>query len=187
MAREAWSYFGAQREQEVQADYAKAAGAADRLARFADEHSGHALAGVALLQVADDKYSAGDFKAAQTAYAQAAATLADPALKSRARLGGAMSQLAAGDAAGADAALQAVVADASVAKLTQAEAGYQLAALAQAAGHPADARKYADAVTKNDGAGTWAQRAFMLLAQLPPDKATPAPNASGITFKPAGQ
>ena len=187
VGREGWDYFSAQREQGVQEEYAKAAGASDRLSRFADEHSGHALAGVALLQVADDKYSAADFKAAQTAYAKAADTLVDSALKSRAKLGGAMSLLAAGDTAGAENALKAIVADTTVAKLTRAEAGYQLAALAQAAGRTADVKKYAEEVAKNDTSGAWGQRAFMLLAQLPQDKAAAAPNASGLNFKPVGK
>ncbi|MFI5336950.1 MAG: tetratricopeptide repeat protein [Opitutales bacterium] len=185
IGREGWSYFTAMREQDVAEDYARAAGAPERLTRFAGDHSSHPLAGVALLQVADGKYSAGEFAAAQAGYAKAAEVLTDAGLKSRARLGAAMSQLGAGDSAGAEAALQALVADATQAKLTRAEAAYQLASLAQAAGRAADVKKYAEEVTKIDGAGAWAQRAFMLLAQLPPEKAAPA--APGITFKPGGE
>lgn len=187
VGREGWSYYSTQREQGVEAEYAKAAGAADRLARFADDNAGHPLAGAALLGVADDKYSKGDFKAAQAAYTKAATSLTEAALLSRAKLGAAMSQLAGGDTAGAEAALKSLSGDAALAKLTRAEAGYQLASLAQSAGHPADARKYATEVTKLDGASVWAQRSLMLLAQLPQDKTAPAANDSGITFKPGGE
>ena len=187
VGRYGWGYFSDQREQDVQEEYAKIASAPERLTRFAEEHAGHPLAGVALLRLADNKYAAAEFKGAQAAYAKAAGVLADAALQSRAKLGAAMSQLGAGDTTGAETALKTLSAEAAVARLTRAEAGYQLAALAQSAGRTADARKYAEEVTKLDGAGSWAQRAYLLLAQLPVDKTAPAANPAALLFNPGSK
>ncbi|MBI2496373.1 MAG: tetratricopeptide repeat protein, partial [Opitutae bacterium] len=90
--REGWQYFANAREKDLQADYARVGDSADRLAKFADEHAGHALAGVAYLRVADEKFSAGDFKSAATAYQKATNSLRTDALLGRARLGAAVSR-----------------------------------------------------------------------------------------------
>lgn len=183
VAKEGWGYFSAMHERGIAEDYAKVANTPEALARFADEHSGHALAGVALLRVADDKYSAGDFKAAQAAYSKAAPALKQADLQSRAKLGAAMSQLAAGDAAGGSTALQALMNDTAAAKPTRAEAAYQLASLASSAGRADDVRKFANEITKIEPAGVWAQRSLTLLAQLPVDPKAATPS-SGISFQP---
>src|SRR5438874_2378723 len=64
IGREGWQYFTIQHELGVRADYAKAADRPEQLAAFAGANSGHALAGVAYLRLADGKYAAGDFRAA---------------------------------------------------------------------------------------------------------------------------
>lgn len=185
VGREGWQYYSASRERDITADYAKAT-TSDRLTAFAASHTGHPLAGVALLRVADGNYTDGNFKAATTSYTQAAAALPNDALKARARLGAAMSQLAAGDKAAGESALKSLSTDATLAKTVRAEATYHLAVFINDSGKPEDAKKLADEVSKIDANGVWAQRAFVLRATLEEGKqaeqGTPA-----ITFKPGGQ
>ena len=183
--REGWAYFAAGREADVQADYAKAGDNADRLAAFADAHAGHALAGIACLRAADDKFTAADYKTAGTYYTKAAASLTNEALLGRARLGAAVSQLAGGDQAGGEAALKVLAADVALFKGVRAEANYDLASLAAAAGRTEDVRKFAEEASRVDENGPWAQRATVLLAALPAPAAPAAGASPGITFKPA--
>ena len=159
-------YFNAMRDQNAREDYAKAAGASDRLLGFAGEHSGHPLAAIALLQVADAKYSAGDYSAALTGYQKAIAVLENPTLKARARLGAAVSRLSAGDQTAAETDLKALSTDTAADKNIRAEATYHLATLANGAGKGDEVRQLLDEVTKLDGTGIWAQRAMQLRASL---------------------
>jgi hypothetical protein len=185
IGREGFRYFSAMREQSVQEDYAKVADKPDKLAAFADEHAGHVLAGVAYLQLADQKFEAGDFRQAAPLYTKAAASLKNDALVGRARLGAAVSQINGGDQATGEAALKAISADQAVFKDIRAEATYHLAALAYEAGRTDDVKQLAEEITKIDLAGAWSQRATMLL--MSPQ--TPASGAAdtGLTFKPGGQ
>jgi len=187
--REGWQYFATTREKDLQADYAKAADSSDRLAAFADTHAGHALAGVAYLRVADDKFSAGDFKSAATYYAKAAGSLQNDALLGRAKLGAAFSQLSGGDQAGGEAALRALSADSAVFKSVRAEAAYHLASLAAGAGQADEVRKLAEQIGLIEANGPWAQRVTLLVAGLPAAGAPAAAAAAekpavGISFKP---
>jgi hypothetical protein len=166
MAYEGLRYFNAMRDLNAQEDFAKTAGAPDRLAGFAAEHSGHVLASVALLQLADAKYAAGDYSAALTGYQQAVSVLTNPTLKARARLGAAVSKLGAGDQTTAGTELKVLSGDVAVDKTIRAEAGYHLATLASEAGRTDEVRQLLDEVTKLDGFGIWGQRALQLRASL---------------------
>ncbi len=167
VGREGWDYFSAAREQTVQQEYAAAAGAPDRLERFASDHAGHPLAAIALLQLADRKYVAGEFGAARDSYQKAAAALTDASLKARARLGAAMSQLGAGEQAAGETTLGALGSDTTVDKNTRAEADYHLAILARDAGRTEDVRKLVGEISKLGDSGLWGQQAMMLGASLP--------------------
>ncbi len=189
--REGWQYFAAAREKDLQADYAKAGDTADRLAKFADDHAGHALAGVAYLRVADEKFSIGDFQPAANFYQKAAGSLQNDALLGRAKLGAAVSQLDGGDQAGGEAALKALSADPAVFKSARAEAAYHLASIAAGAGRADEVRKLADQISLIEANGPWAQRATMLVAGLPAEAAKPlaaeksaTTPSLGISFKP---
>ncbi|MDI1251456.1 MAG: tetratricopeptide repeat protein [Lacunisphaera sp.] len=190
--REGWQYFAHAREKDLQAEYAKTGDSADRLAKFADEHSGHALAGVAYLRVADEKYSVADYKSAATTYQKAAGSLQNDALLGRAKLGAAVSLLQGGDLAGGEAALKALSADPAVFASARAEATYHLASLAAAAGQADEVKKLTAQVSVIEATGPWAQRASLLVASLPADAAakpvvgttTDTPSL-GISFKPA--
>lgn len=171
---EGMRYFERMRDQSAQEAYAKAAGSPERLASFAAEYSSHTLASVALLSVADAKYTAGDYSAALSGYQKAAAALPDPHLKARARLGTAVSRLAAGDQTAGQAELKTLNADASIDKNIRAEATYHLATLANEAGRTDEVRQLLEEVSKFDSMGIWAQRALQLRASLPP-QASSAP------------
>lgn len=187
VGREAWSYLSAQRDQGIREEYAKAVENPARLAAFAEANSGHALAGVAQLRLADEAFAKADYQGALAGYNKAASALGQDALKARARLGAAMSQIAGADKAAGETALKAIAADASLTAAIRAEATYHLASLALAAGRAEDVKKLADEVVKLDATGTWAQRAFVLRSQLPADAvAAPAP-AAGLQFKPGGE
>ncbi len=189
LAREGWQWFLASRERGVQEAYAKVADRMDQLPKFAADNAGHALAGVAWLRAADDAYSKNDFKTAVAHYGKAADSLGNIALKSRARLGAAMSQLAAGDAAAAQAALKTLGADAAASTPARAEATYHLAVLAQGGGRTDEAKSLLDEVGRIEPMGLWAQRAFGLRAQIEAAQpAAAAPSAPpAIEFKPGGK
>jgi len=186
IGREGWQYFSAAREKSIQQDYAQVADKPDRLAAFAESNSGHPLAGIAYLQIADRKFEAAEYKEASANYTKAAGSLKNEALLGRAKLGAAVSLLNSGDLAGGESALKAVSSDQTLSKSTRAEAAYHLASLASDAGRTEEVRKFVDEVTKNDLGGAWAQRATMLLANLPP-----APKsleiAPNLTPKPAAK
>lgn len=173
IGREGWQYFSASREKSIQQDYAQIADKPDRLTAFAEANSGHPLAGIAYLQIADRKFEAADYKEASATYTKAAGSLKNEALVGRAKLGAAVSLISSGDVAGGESALKAISTDQSVSKSTRAEAAYHLASLASEAGKVEDVKKFVDDVTKNDLGGSWAQRATLLLADLPPSSKGP--------------
>jgi hypothetical protein len=53
IGREGWAYLSAQREQGVREEFARTADRPEQLAAFAKAHKSHALAGIALLRIAD--------------------------------------------------------------------------------------------------------------------------------------
>ena len=186
VAREGWQYFSALREQGVQEEYARIADKSDKLAVFAEANSGHALAGVAYLRLADDTYAAADYKQAAGIYQKAAGALKNEALLGRAKLGAAMSQLSAGDKTAGEAALKALGADQTIPKGVRAEATYHLASLAYEAGNFSETRKLVEEVGKLDANGGWSQRATMLLATLETGGKPADASAPTLSLKPGG-
>lgn len=189
LAFEGWDWVQASRERAVREVYAQVADRVEELPKFAAENAGHALAGVAWLRAADAAYGKGDFKAAASLYAKAADELRQVALRSRARLGAAMSQLGDGDAASAQSALKALGADSAAATPVRAEATYHLAILAQDAGRADEAKALLEEVGRIEPMGLWAQRAFGLRAEIEAASAAPAapPSPVSIEFKPGGK
>lgn len=185
--REIWQSIAEGRENDVRVEYAKAADQGAKLESFASAHAGHALAGVAFLRIADEKFAAGDYKAAAAGYQKAVAALKNPALLGRARLGAAISQLNGGDQAAGETALKAVMADAALDKDARAQAGYHLASLAADAGKADEVKKLAEEIGKVDGNSMWAQRATLLVV-APAGAAKPTETASPtLTFKPGSE
>ena len=184
VVREGWQYFAAQHEAEVQAEYARIAEQPTRLTAFAEAHAGHALAGVAYLKLADDKFSTGDFAGAASTYVKAAGQLKNEALVGRAQLGAAISQFSGADKTAGEAALKKLSADATLLKSVRAEATYHLASIASAAGKAVEVKQLAEQISQIDATGAWAQRAMMLLSTLPaPAAGSPASPAAELNFK----
>ena len=167
IGREGWHFYAAKQEQDVRAAYARAADRPEQLAAFAKAHESHALAAVATLRIADQRYAAGDYRQALENYNKAAAGLKNAALLGRTRMGAAMSQLNAGDKAAAETALKAISADATLTKGVRAEAAYHLASLAQEAGNAAEVSRLVAEIGKIDPTGIWSQRATMLVVSQP--------------------
>lgn len=167
IGREGWQYYTARHEQSVRNEYARVADRPELLAGFAGANPGHALAGVAYLRIADTKYSAADFRAAAENYTKAAASVQNPALLGRARIGAAMSQINGGDKTAGETALKAIGADAALPKSVRAEATYHLATLAYEAGNAAEVSRLVTEVGKIDASGLWGQRATVLLTIKP--------------------
>ncbi len=166
--REAWSYFSSFRESKVKADFAKVdSSSPEQLGKFAADNNGHPLAGLAFLLAADSQYTVGNYQAAQGSYEKAAFELKDAIVKTRARLGAAMSQLASGDQAGGSAVLQKLVDDAGAEKVFRVEAAYELAVLAKDAGKMDDLKKLADQASKIDPTSIWTKETFVLITQMP--------------------
>ncbi|AOS43768.1 hypothetical protein Verru16b_00825 [Lacunisphaera limnophila] len=167
IGREGWSYYAAEQEKGVQAEFARAADRPEQLATFAQAHSSHALAGIAWLRIADQRYAAADYRGALENYTKSVAGLKNPALLARARLGVAMSQLFSGDSAAATTSLKAISADAALSKSARAEATYHLTSLAVEAGNQAEVERLVAEIGKIDPAGIWSQRATSLMARKP--------------------
>ncbi len=108
-------------------------------------------------------------------------------LGDRARMGAAIAKLLAGDAAGAEAALEGLANDTTFSATLRGEAAFHLAVLVRDAGRPAAAMKWTELALSVDSTGLWAQRALQLRSTLPPapaEEATPAPSAAATA--PAG-
>lgn len=184
LAKGGWDYLAKQKELGVEKDYA-AASTADQLKAFAASHTGHTLAGIALLRVADEAYTAGKTADAIPAYEKALAELKTGPLAARAKLGRALSKLAAGKTAEGTADLKQLADNAAEAKIVRVEASYHLASLAAEAGNAADVQKLSEQIMKLDPQSPWTQRAFSLRASLPAPKAEAAPAAGKADEKKA--
>lgn len=184
VGREGLQYVSAQREKGVQAEFARIADQPAQLAAFAESHAGHALAAVAWMQLADDKFSSGDFAAATAAYQKAAAGLTNGALQARAKLGAAVSQVRGSDRAAGEAALKALSADTALPKGVRVEAAYHLATIALESGNADEVRQLVDQVSRIDPTSSWSQRAMLLLTALPTGSKPAAGAAPTVTFKP---
>jgi len=188
VAKEGWQHFAAVRERNLQTEFATVSTSPAKLAVFADAHSSHPLGGVAYLTLADQKFEAGEFKPAAAFYQKARGILTSPALIGRARVGGAVSNLNAGDRAAGESALKAIATDAAQLKATRSEASYHLASLAAEAGQADDVRRLVEEIGKIDPASMWSQRATLLLVNLPAAaKKADAAATPAISFKPGGK
>jgi hypothetical protein len=156
-----WDYRTAQKELELQRTYGSAT-TPEQVKAFASGHSGHMLAGIARLRVADEDYAAGKSSEAIYGYEDAASALKTGPLASRARLGLAMAKIQGGKAADGEAALKQLAANPSETKNCRVEAAYQLASLASAAGRADDVKKYTEQIMQIDAMSPWLQRTMML-------------------------
>ena len=163
-------HLAKEKDREVGKAYAAATNS-DQLKAFANANSGHVLAGVARVRLADEAFAAGKAADAVAGYDLALAAVKDGPLAARARLGRAVAKLQLAKAAEASAELKQLADDAAQPKPVRAEAAYHLTGIAVEAGNAADAQKYVDQLNQLDPMGPWSQRAVGLRATLP---ATPA-------------
>jgi hypothetical protein len=174
LANGAWDYFARQKEQEIRKAFA-AATTPEQLKVFAAGHTGHALGGIAQLQIADDAYKAGKTADAIAGYEKALAQIKDGPLAARAKMGRALARVQAGKVAEATAELKQLADDTAQFKGARTEAAYHLTSLAVEAGNATEAQKYVDQLMQLDVSSPWTQRAMSVRASLP---ATPAPVAA---------
>jgi tetratricopeptide (TPR) repeat protein len=185
LGKGAWEMYQAQREAAIAADFAKAK-TSEQLQRFAAEHPGDALAGVAHLRLADEAYAAGKFAEAAASYGKAVAVLKEGPLSSRARVGEGIAQVLGGNRAAGTATLKALADDLTAPVPVRAEASYHLAALAAEAGDAAGLQGHLEQLTRVAPQSFWTQRAA-LLRPVSTAVATPAaaPGSASPSAPPA--
>jgi hypothetical protein len=185
LGKGAWEMYQARQEAGIAADFAKAK-TSEQLQRFAVEHPGNALAGVAHLRLADEAYEAGKFTDAAASYGKAVAALKEGPLSSRDRIGQGITQVLGGDRAGGTATLKALADDLTAAVSVRAEAGYHVASLAAEAGDAAALQSSLEQLTRVAPQSLWAQRAS-LLRPISTPTATPAAPAPAVSFPTKGK
>jgi hypothetical protein len=161
-----YQFWQGKQEQAVQAAYLAATTADGRLL-FADQNPKHQLAGLALLQVADERFANGDYSAAADLYTRALAPLAKTTLAPRVKLGHAASRLLDGDTRGGQTLLQAIVNDTAALDQVRGEAAYHLAVSYWEAGDLAGARAAIDQLTSLENAGYWRFQGASLEDRIP--------------------
>jgi hypothetical protein len=168
LGNEGRKYLAAQHDQEV-ADAYGAAGTDAALQAFMATHAGEPQVGLAQLRLADSSYGAGHYAEARSAYEKAVTQLAGlptaAPLAARARLGAAVAGLLAGQTAEAEAALNKIAGDTSLPPAIRAEAMFDLAAQAAAAGHLDEVRRLGDQILKTDPIAPWNERVRSLLVR----------------------
>ena len=148
---------------------------------FARDHSDHALAGLALLAVADDSYANKRYEDAAREYPAAAAKLTDPLLAGRARIGEGAANLRTAQSAQGEQQLTTLAEDATALMAYRLQAWYILASHAAGAGDPAKARDMIGRLKALDPASEWAGLASQLQVRL--DAESP-PTALDIPVEP---
>lgn len=178
-----WKMLEAQRAAATSAAFG-AASTVEAKRAFAREHAGDPLAGAALLQVADDSYKNGRFEDAEREYASALAALTEPLLVGRARIGEAVAALKAGQSSKGEQLLSKIADDTTLLLAYRAQAYYETAIFAEAAGDTAKARDAVDKCRALDPEGYWANAATALRERLAPDANTSAPDAGATAPTP---
>jgi tetratricopeptide (TPR) repeat protein len=167
VAKEGVLYYLDQRERAIGTAFAAAETNPEKLRAFANENSGHKLAGLAWLSIGDDAFKAAKYADAASAYDKAEPLVAGTAFAGRALIGQAFSIGLGGDKTKAESLFKKIAADEKQAAATRTEARYHLALLAVEAGRVDEARKALDEVQQGDESGAWSQRAMALRSSLP--------------------
>jgi TolA-binding protein len=166
LAQGGLKYFRAEKEKEIATAYGNAS-TSERLKSFAAQHPEHVLGAAALLRLADEAYSAGQYSDAAANYQKAATIFKTGPFGGRALMGVALSKVMSGQASEGETKLKQIADDTNQPKIIRAEAAYHLGALALEAGRTEDATKQLDLVGTLDPTSNWAQRAMMVRATLP--------------------
>lgn len=180
VAKGAWDYFARQKQIEIGNAYA-AATTTEQLKSFSAAHSGHPLAGIAELRIADEAYTAGKSADAIAGYDKAISVLETGPLAARAHMGRALAKIQGGKASEGANELKQLADDAKQLKAIRSEALYHLTSLAVDAGNAAGAQKSSEELMKLDPMSAWTQRAIALRGTLP---AAPAASVPATEKKP---
>ncbi len=147
----------------MQTEYSSAAGDAAKLESFGAANGESMLGGLALLEAADAQYEAGEFAQAASLYQQSLLPLQESVVVYRARLGLAVSQLKAGQAAEGKGTLRSLLDSPSALASIRAEAGVELAQLELAEGNRDAAAQLLQRVQGLPYAEYWKARAAALI------------------------
>jgi predicted negative regulator of RcsB-dependent stress response len=169
LAKYGWEYYLSQQEIEVQQAYS-AATSVDLLRKFAADHPNHVLAHIAELRLADQAYAAGRIAEARDEYGHVALFIKTGPLAARTQLGLGVSQIQSGETAEGEATLKRLADDKTIYEATRAEAVYQLASAAAAAGRYEDVEKYAAQLMQISPNSPWTERAFALETETAPTR-----------------
>lgn len=175
---QAWKMIETQRKAATSLAFG-AATTVEAKRNFARDHAGHPLAGAALLKVADDSYTNGRFEEAARGYASATAALTEPLFVGRSRIGEAVSALKAGQTTKGEQLLTKIAEDTTLLLAYRAQAYYEIATFAEAAGDIAKARDSVDKLRALDPEGYWANVATALRERLSADSTAVAPADAG--------
>mgnify|MGYP001567682840 CR=1 FL=1 len=181
LGRNGWDAYQAGQIEAAREEFA-AAESDDQLEAFAADRSGTALAGVALLKVADNAFAEGDYTAALTGYDAAAEELGDSVFAGRVQLGQAMSQLLGSDAVAGQSALRDLANYTDAAVAVRSEAVYHLAAVALSDANADELDALSTQIDSISPSSGWAQRILLMRSTL--DVASPeAASESEIAFE----
>ncbi len=167
-------WFQERQEGTIAEAYRQAVGMDDKLA-FAESHSGHVLAGVALLEVAQHHYEEGDFARAADLFGQAAASLGNAPTAGRAKIGRGISLALAGETEEALNHLEDVSESTANYQSDRVEAAFHAALLAYELGRHDTARRLLDRVSELDVTQAWAGRAMRIERRLPAEESAEEP------------
>ncbi len=176
IAVEGYRMYQSSAVKSMQAAYGQAE-TPEALTSFGQEYAGQPLAGLALLQSADNQYKNGNYTAAAPLYKSAAESLSETYVQGRARLGEAMSQIQAGQTEQGKSLLTSLSGDSKALVAIRAEATFNLGILALSAEDFGGARRYFEQTSALDKDGPWGSQADRMLQQVPElaASATPAP------------
>lgn len=162
-----YGYIQTQNELKKQAEFGEATTPEAKLS-FAVDHPGHALSGLAYIEIADAEYARGEFLQATNHYEAAIIPLtgAESPLAGRARLGAAISRIRHGDAAGVQ-QLEDIARDPSVIEMLRAQASYHHAVAAWKDGDIAAVRRSLDLLDSFANARDWQAAGIKLSMQIP--------------------
>lgn len=160
-----YQFVSDRREASIRAEFAAVESQAERIA-FTQKFPKHPLAGLAFLEIANQKYDAGDWTQAASYFQAAVDALGSNPAAQRAQLGAAMTQLKAGQRDQARQSLEILALSPSAFATTRAEAVYNLAVLAWEEGLKDDVRRHIATIEGMEESGFWIFRAAELRERL---------------------
>lgn len=160
------AYVSELRREALQAEYSEARENGS-LRAFAESHAKQPLGGMALLNLANDAYEAGDYSSAADDYAAARDAFGDHPARERALVGFAMATLKSGETTEARRLLEAIATDSTLLDTSRGEAAYALAILDWEAGDIEGVRARLNLIDGFEGSGFWKRRADLLRTSIP--------------------